>query len=113
MKMFPTDAGMFIVAAFVVISILVGAGIASVAEWRRNRGSVYADRRDVTRRGPSPMFGPDLMIYRPHMAHPVGGVLALGLAAFLFVTLPKSRWFIVLSVFSGCVFGLVLWLRHR
>ena len=112
-EMFPTDAGILTIVAFVVISILIGTGIASVSTWRRNRGTVYADRGDVTRRTPPLTFGPDLMILRPHMEHPIGGVLALGLVAFLFITLPESRWFIVLSVVTGCTFGLVLWLRHR
>jgi len=102
-----------LILLFAATSILIGAAIASVSVWRRNRGAAYRDN-DVTPRKPLPLFGPDMLIlHRVHLgAHPIGGVLALGLAIYLWLALPESRLFILLSLVAGGLLGLAHWLRR-
>jgi hypothetical protein len=55
-----------------------------------------------------------LILHRVHLgAHPIGGVLALGLAMLLWLALPESRLFILLSLVAGSLLGLAHWLQHR
>jgi hypothetical protein len=46
-------------------------------------------------------------------AHPVGAVLAIGVAVIPFVAIPEARLFILGSVSFGILAGIVLWICHR
>ena len=45
--------------------------------------------------------------------HPIGLVIVVGLLLMGLVGLPEARWFFSGSLALGCVFGFLLWLRHR
>jgi hypothetical protein len=45
--------------------------------------------------------------------HPIGLLIVLGLLLMGLVGLPEVRWFFVVSLALGGVFGLILWRLHR
>jgi hypothetical protein len=45
--------------------------------------------------------------------HPIGLVIVVGFLLMGLVGLPEFRWFFVVSLAFGGVFGLILWRIHR
>jgi hypothetical protein len=45
--------------------------------------------------------------------HPVGLVVAAGVALITMEAIPASRWFVAGSLVVGGAFGFFLWLHHR
>ena len=43
----------------------------------------------------------------------IGAVLALGLGAMVYESLPETRLFLLGSLGLGVAFGVVLWWKHR
>jgi hypothetical protein len=69
-------------------------------------------------RSPHPLYDPNKV--RPYgragayiTAHPVGAIIAVGVAVIVFVGIPEARLFILGSLSFGVLIGLVLWLRRR
>ncbi len=61
------------------------------------------------------LFGPDGQIEQRLWvtAHPIGGVVALGLLLVLYAGISESRLFLLGVLGFGGLIGLFLWWRHR